>query len=160
MVLLDELENVAFLQYFAPAYVKKIAALARAKEYQAEDLIFCEGDHTPYVFLVLEGEVGLEIRVPSCGTVEVHTVCPGELLGWSPLLSSHPMTATARASTRCRLATIDAAQILALAEHDPRFGMEIFRRLSAALAERLHATRLQIPESHRDKFRTLKEAAD
>jgi CRP-like cAMP-binding protein len=70
------------------------------------------------------------------------------------------MTATAVSTTRCRLAALPADQITALADRDPRFGLEFFRCTSAALAERLRATRQQIPESARDKFRALREAAD
>jgi CRP-like cAMP-binding protein len=160
MVLAEELGNVAFLRPFTPAYQKKLAGLARLKEYQADDVIFAEGEHCPEVYLVLDGEVGLEIRVPGCGMIEVHRIGPGGLLGWSPVLGGGAMTATAISATRCRVAALAADAVVALADHDPRFGLEFFRRLSAALAERLRATRLQIPESARDKFRALREAAD
>ena len=160
MVLADELENVTFLRHFTPAYQKTLAGLARLKELQADDVLFAEGEHCPEVYIVLDGEVGLEIRVPSCGVIEVHRVGPGGLLGWSPVLGGGPMTATAISATRCRLAALSADAVVALADRDARFGLEFFRRLSAALAERLRATRLQIPESARDKFRALREAAD
>ena len=160
MVLEEELDNAAFLRQFTPAHQKKLAGLARLKEYQADDVIFGEGEHCPEVYLVLDGEVGLEIRVPGCGVIEVHRIGPGGLLGWSPVLSGGPMTATAVSATRCRLAALGADQIVALADRDPRFGLEFFHCMSAALAERLHATRLQIPDSARDRFRGLAEGAD
>ena len=160
MVLAEELENVAFLRQFTPTHQRKIAGLARLKEYQPEDVIFAEGEHCPEVYLVLAGEVGLEIRVPSCGVIDVHHVEPGGLVGWSPLLGGGPMTATAICMSRCRVAAFHADEIAALADRDPLFGLEFFRALAAAIAERLRATRSQIPESARDKFRALREAAD
>jgi CRP-like cAMP-binding protein len=160
MVLAEDLDNVAFLRQFTPAHQRKLAGLARLKEYQPDDVLFAEGEHCPEVYIVLDGEVGLEIRVPSCGVIEVHRVGPGGLLGWSPVLGGGPMTATAISATRCRLAALSADAIVALADREPHFGLEFFRCLSAALAERLRATRLQIPESARDKFRALREAAD
>lgn len=160
MILPDELENVTFLRHLAPAQLQKLTLLAQLQEFQPDDLIFSEGEHNLHIYLVLEGEVSLEIRVPRFGGIEVLTVGPGELLGWSPVLGGRPMTATARASARCRVAAFPAAQILALAEQDPRFGLEFFRGTSAALAERLQATRLQIHHAGRSKFHTLREAAD
>ncbi len=160
MVLAEELDNVAFVRQFTPAHQRKLAGLARLKEYQAEDVLFAEGEHCPDVYLVLDGEVGLEIRVPGCGVIDVHHVEPGGLLGWSPVLGGGAMTATAICTSRCRVAALSADAVVALADRDPRFGLEFFRCLSAALAERLRATRLQIPESARDKFRALREAAD
>ncbi len=160
MVLAEELDNVAFLRSFTPAHQRMLAGVARLKEYQPDDVLFAEGEHCPEVFLVLAGDVSLEIRVPGCGVIDVHHVGPGGLVGWSPLLVRGPMTATAVCASRCRVVALDADEVLALAERDPRFGLEFFRRMSAALAERLRATRLQIPESARDKFRGLREAAD
>jgi CRP-like cAMP-binding protein len=160
MGLAEELDNIAFLRHFTPAYQKKLAGLARLKEYLPDDVIFAEGDHCPEFYLVLDGEVGLEIRVPTCGLVEVLRVGPGELLGWSPVMGGGPMTATAVSATRCRLAALGADAVVALADRDPRFGLEFFHCMSAALAERLHATRLQIPDSARDRFRGLAEGAD
>ena len=160
MVLVEELENVAFLRQFTPAHQKKIAGLARLKEHQPDDVLFAEGEHCPDVYVVLDGDVGLDIRVPGCGVIDVHHVGPGGLLGWSPVLGGGAMTATAVCVTRCRVAALSAAEIAALAGRDPLFGLEFFRAMAAALAERLRATRLQIPESARDKFRALREAAD
>jgi CRP-like cAMP-binding protein len=160
MVPPGELEGVDFLRHLSPAYSEQIASLASLKEYRPGDVIFREGERRPEVYLVLEGEAGLEIRVPGCGVIEAHTVGPGELLGWSAVLGGGPMTATAQAATRCRLAALSADAVVALAEREPRFGLEFYRGLSAALAGRLHATRQQIPESARDKFRALREAAD
>jgi CRP/FNR family transcriptional regulator, cyclic AMP receptor protein len=160
MILLDELENVTFLSDFTPTHRKAIARMAQLKEHSAGSVVFREKSSSPYIYFVLAGEVDLEIRVPDCGDVQVLTVGPGELLGWSPVLGGRPMTATARAATRCRLAALDAARILELAEKDPPFGVEFFRGTSAALAQRLHATRRQIPDPHQGKVHALSEGAD
>jgi len=144
MVPLEELENVSVMQQLKPAYVKQLAMQAKLLEYEADDLIFAEGEPEGLVYLVLKGDVALKIKVPDAGGVQVHRVRPGELLGWSPLLGRKSMTAAAHALSRCRLAALDADRLLAAIENDPRFGMEMFRWLAVALAERLHATRQQL----------------
>ena len=70
------------------------------------------------------------------------------------------MTATARALTSCRVAALDAEQVRTLAERDTRFGMEFFRSMSAALAERLRATRLQLPDPRQRQMLGMSEGAD
>jgi CRP-like cAMP-binding protein len=160
MVLLDELENIGFLRSFSANCRKQIASIARPKACEAGTIIFREGQNERQVFLVLNGEVGLEIRVPELGVVQVHRVGPGDLLGWSPVLGRGAMTATARALTPCRLAVLDAEQIRALAERDARFGMEFFRSMSTALAERLRATRLQLPNPRQRQMLGMSEGAD
>jgi CRP-like cAMP-binding protein len=104
--------------------------------------------------------VGLEIKVPDSGGIQIHRVGPGELLGWSPLLGRRAMTASARALTRCRVAALDAGQLAAAWEQDPKFGMAFFRCLAAALAERLHATRVQLGGGRHPHVAALGEGAD
>jgi CRP-like cAMP-binding protein len=160
MVLLDELANLRFLRHFAPDHLRQIASIARLQEFQPEDVIFYEGEAARDVYLVLEGDVALEMNVPDRGVFRVHTVGAGELLGWSPVLGSGGMTATARALTRCRLAALDAAKIRALSEQAPQFGVDFFRRTAAALAERLRATRLHLPGALHHQAVAVREGSD
>jgi CRP-like cAMP-binding protein len=160
MVPLDELEDSGFLRSLSAIYRQQIASIARPRAFVAGTVLFQEGENERQVYLVLNGEVGLEIRVPEIGVVQVHRVSPGELLGWSPVLGRGAMTATARALTACRVAALDAEQVRALAERDTRFGMEFFRSMSAALAERLRATRLQLPDPRQRQMLGMSEGAD
>jgi len=140
MVPMKELEGVNLLQPFAPASVQQLASVARLVEYQADEVIFVQGQPERLIYVVLKGEVALDIKVKDSEDVAFHQVGPGGLLGWSPLLGRQLMTATARAVTGCRLAALDAEQVRDLAENSTEFGMEFFRCLAAAVAERLQAT--------------------
>jgi CRP-like cAMP-binding protein len=160
MILLDEWEDLSLLRHFSTGYRQRLAAMAEPRECPADDCIFRAGQTERKVYLVVEGEAVLEIQVPSVGVVRVHHVGPGDLLGWSPVLGHGPMTATARALTPCRLVAFDAEKIRTLAEHDTCFGMEFFRAMSIALAERLRATRLQLPDPRLRQTLGVNEGAD
>jgi CRP-like cAMP-binding protein len=157
MVLLEELENVSFLRNFSPPCFKQIAMLAQLKEYEAGTGLFAEGEDTSWIFIVLQGDVVLEIQVPGAGSVAVQHVGPGELLGWSPVLGLGPMTAGARALTRCRLAALDAGQIQTLCQRDPWFGVEFYRHIAVTLANRLSATRRQLSDMRRPRSKAGKQ---
>ncbi len=160
VVLMEKLQRVIFLQPFIPAHLRQIAALAHLHEYEAQDVIFREGCKEKDIFLVLEGEVALEITVPDMGVIQIHKVGAGELLGWSAVLGCAPMKATARALTLCRLAALDVGQLMSLMEANPKFGMAFFRRMAEAMADRLHATRLQLSNIHRQEMLAMHEGAD
>jgi CRP/FNR family cyclic AMP-dependent transcriptional regulator len=160
MVLLEDLEKFDLLQEFSPVYRKQLASLATSKNFLPGSCIFQEGDHERCVYVVAEGKVVLEIKVPSLGVVRVHQVGPGDLLGWSPILGRGWMTATARALTPCRLIALDAEQLRALAERETRFGMEFFRSMASALADRLRATRLQLPDPRQRQMLGMSEGSD
>jgi CRP-like cAMP-binding protein len=150
--LLEILRHLRFLEGVSDDEIKQIASVAQLKEYSAGSTLFRAGEWLPCIFLVVEGSVGLELPVPGQGTKRIHTVGRGELLGWSPLLTQLPMSATARALMPTDVVAIDAGQILALCHHDPRFGFAFMRRTAQALAKRLDATRLQLLDVYRHEL--------
>jgi CRP-like cAMP-binding protein len=147
MVLLDKVEGLTFCKGMPKEYYARLFAAGEFKTYPEGSYLFHEGLHCDHVYLLCEGEVGLEISLPGTGPVEFQTVGPGELLGWSPLLGLGWMTASAKALVGCQVLALDVGKLLEMAYDDPRFGMEVMRRLAVTLARRLNATRLQLLEA-------------
>src|SRR5262249_36184527 len=87
------------------------------------------------------GTVSLEVEEPDGEAVEVAAAGPGDLLGWSPVLGSRAMTATAYVTARCRLAVLYVPQLLALCEREPQFASAFYRQSALALSDRLGNTR-------------------
>ena len=96
------------------------------------------------MWIVLTGNVAIEIFGPERRLHHIQTIGDGELLGWSPVLGTGSMTATARALTDVRSLAIDADAILAMCEADPWFGYQFMRRVAAAIAGRLHSMRQEL----------------
>jgi CRP-like cAMP-binding protein len=141
MILTEEFARVGFLRNMGEPYTNQIALLAQPREYAEGTDLFREGQDSPFVYLILTGKVSLEIEEASGRKTRVYTAGPGELVGWSPVLGCRAMTATARATTRARLAVLSVDRILALCERDPRFGMAFQRQIARVLSERLRQTR-------------------
>lgn len=153
--ILELLESVRFLHDIPEAYLVPIASISQVREFPAGSVLFREGQDHASVYLILEGSVALEVRVTGQSTRRLQTVGEGELLGWSPLLNQTEMTATARALQATRAITIDAAQLVAQFEHNPRFGLEFIRRTAQALSQRLNATRLQLLDVYQHELPTV-----
>jgi CRP-like cAMP-binding protein len=143
-VSVDVLRGLGFLKGLADEDLEHLAVVARVETFPADTLIFRQGQQLMRVFLVLEGEVGLEMRVAENLAKRVHVIGPGELLGWSPLLGPAPMTAHARALTQVRGIALQAAEVMALCHRNLRFGFTFMRQTARALAERLNATRVEL----------------
>jgi CRP-like cAMP-binding protein len=140
----EELDRVEFLRDLGGEYARRLAAMAEAKDYPAGAEIFRQGEDSPYLFLVLDGEVALEVRVAGQEAVEIHREGPGELFGWSPALGRRAMTATGRTTRPTRVAVLEIARVLELCEGDPHFGSGFHRRLAILLASRLDDTRWRL----------------
>lgn len=140
----ESLKQLAFLAPATDDEVRQLAAAARAEDYPAGAVLFREGDQLSRFWIVTTGQVAIEISGPGHRPKRIHTVGPGELLGWSPVLGPGAMTATARALTSVQAVAIDARAVLDICDRDPRFGYLFMRRTAAAIAARLNATRLQL----------------
>jgi CRP/FNR family cyclic AMP-dependent transcriptional regulator len=152
MVSREILDGLRFFQGLPAEYVEQLAGIAEERNVEAGSMLFREGETASHVHIVCTGKVSLQIRVPGRGPIELQTIGPGELLGWSTLLNNGPMTAAARAATDCRLISLNAVQLLALCEHEPRLGMEVMRRLASSLSQRLRYTRLHLLDVYRHEF--------
>jgi CRP/FNR family cyclic AMP-dependent transcriptional regulator len=138
------LRSLRLLQAFPEELLAPLVAIATVESYPAGAVIFRQGDLARTSYLIVEGNVALEICAPGVGCKRILTVTSGELLGWSPVLEQEHLTATARTLAPTRVVAVDGRQILALCEHNPRFGYEFMKRAALALARRLSATRLQL----------------
>jgi CRP-like cAMP-binding protein len=164
MSLTEEMLSIEALRGLGESQLQKIASIAKPEECQVGAILFREGDDSPIIFVLLSGEVSLEVsmreRSPTC----IYVAGPGELLGWSPILGRHAMTATAKVTTPSRLAALEVARLNELVEQDPQFGVAFLKQLALIVSDRLSATRrcLASVRDHFDspRFSTLREGSD
>src|SRR3972149_10342823 len=95
-LLTQTLQEIHFLQDMAPDHLEQIANIAQIRDFDEYDVVFREGQPAKHMYLVMFGNVALEICSPGAGCKQILTVGPGELLGWSSLLEQSCYTARAR----------------------------------------------------------------
>jgi CRP/FNR family cyclic AMP-dependent transcriptional regulator len=149
------LRQLAFLAPATEEEIRQFAAIARSEGAPAGAVLFREGDRLRHFSIVVSGNVAIEIIGPDRRPRRIHTVGNGELLGWSPVLGSGAMTATARAITDVQLVSLDAAAVLGVCDEDPRFGYSFMKRIATAIAARLNSTRLQLLDVYGSEIPTV-----
>lgn len=140
----DALRRSAFFQNVADEHLKPLAEIAKVVEYPARKTIFAEFEKARDVYVVVSGEVSVVVCEPKVGCRQLATVRGGELLGWSPMLEHQRLTATAVTLTPTKAIVIDGHELVELCKKDPAVGYEFMTRTAQVLAERLHATRVQL----------------
>jgi CRP-like cAMP-binding protein len=164
MSLAEELVAVKTLRGLGEAQLGKLAVLALPRECPVGTVIFREGDNSTCIFILLSGEVNLEVNLRNRGPTGIYAAGPGELLGWSPVLGRHAMTATAKVTTPCRLAVLEVARVNELIQEDLQFGVAFLRQLALIVSDRLSATRhcLASVRDHFEspRFSVLREGSD
>lgn len=141
---IQSLQSLDFTSDLEPHQYEKLAAMARQVAFPAGQVIFREGDPDELVYLIQEGQVAIDIRLPGKGKTTILTVGPGELLGWSSLFPAERKTASARAVLPTRALAFNAAQLRQTMQTDHDLGCVLLWRVAAVIAGRLKATRLQL----------------
>jgi len=104
-----------------------------------------EGARLDFLYILLEGEIRVEIFIPSRGIVETSRLGPLDMIGWSAMTPVvRQRTATTTALTHCRLLRIDARMLTSLCEKDHDIGFAIYRRVANVTAMSFLTTRIQI----------------
>jgi CRP-like cAMP-binding protein len=144
------LPTVPLRDSFSVASADKLAALCKPEEIAEGSVLFEEGSANPWLYVIVEGRVGLEMCVTARGCTRILTLERGDLLAWSAILGDGRMTATAIALLPTKVLKASAADLSALCEADHDFGYEWMRAMAIALSKRLAATRLQLLDLYGD----------
>lgn len=106
--------------------------------------IFHEGEEADKFYLIRTGRVALEIHAGKKGIIRVQTIGPGEVLGWSWLISPYRWHCDACVVEDVRALTFDGKCLRTKCETDHNFGYEMLKRFSQVLEQNLKATRMQL----------------
>jgi CRP-like cAMP-binding protein len=133
-----------FFLGLAPGDIQFLTGCAKNVRFEAGQVIFREGQDADQFYLVRDGKVALEVFVPGRGSAPILTLGAGDVLGWSWLIPPYKWRFDARAIETTRALALDGKCLRGKCDEDPRLGSEMLKRVAAIMAERLHATRLQM----------------
>jgi CRP-like cAMP-binding protein len=132
-----------FTKGFWPDHVTRLAAMAGEVTFAPGELIFREGDRSSLFYLLVSGNVALEVH-PAGRPVRVATLVAGEVLGWSSVTGENDKQFQARALEEVHALAFDGARLRHACEQDYAFGFWFMRAILNVMAERLHAIRAQL----------------
>ncbi|MEO8595512.1 MAG: Crp/Fnr family transcriptional regulator [Candidatus Solibacter sp.] len=140
----DALSAHAFTAGFWPDHIARLRSMACEMNFRPGELIFREGDHSSFFYLLVTGNVALEVISPG-RPVRVSTLYPGEVLGWSSVTGEGDSKQfQARALEDVHAIAFDGARLRHACEEDYAFGFYFMRRILSVMSERLHSIRTQL----------------
>jgi CRP/FNR family cyclic AMP-dependent transcriptional regulator len=142
-----ELERHPFTKAFWPDHIARLAAMASEARFDAGEIVFQEGDHSSFFYLIVQGNVALEVVAPG-RPVRVATLFAGDVLGWSSITEDDSKQFQARALEPVHAIAFDGARLRHACEKDYAFGFAFMRAMASVLSARLHAVRAQLLESY------------
>jgi CRP/FNR family cyclic AMP-dependent transcriptional regulator len=118
--------------------LSQLALIARRERFDAGEVIFTEGEPTPFLAVVVDGVVDLTSQGRPVLTVE-----PGDIVGWSTVVTPHRATTTATARTDVDAVLLPAGELRPLLKANSEVAAEVYHRILSSLAHRLQVARMQ-----------------
>ena len=134
----------AFFAGLSDAHLEALASVAEPVEVATGRTLFHEGDVADACFLILEGDIALEMVVSGRGPHVLQTLHAGDMLGWSWLVPPYRYAYDAQALTEVKAVRFDAVALRSKKAADATFGLELMNRFAEVLVRRMQAARLQL----------------
>ncbi len=119
-------------------FIRKLMGMTVKKRYQANDIIYRDGQNAGRFYVLVKGCVKLSYG--TSGQVVFTLNHAGEAFGWSSLLGRNAYAASALATKPSTLISIDRVKFNMVLDEDPVNGLILVRRLAELLGERLKRT--------------------
>jgi CRP/FNR family transcriptional regulator, cyclic AMP receptor protein len=113
----------------------------------ASTFVFRQGAPADALYLLLEGDVDLEVAGGGDEPLVLESLHAGDALGWSWLFPTQPWMFDAHARSTTRAVAIDGERLRAAVDADAEFGRELACRVAALVSDRLRHARLQLVDS-------------
>jgi CRP/FNR family cyclic AMP-dependent transcriptional regulator len=140
----DIMRQHPFLAGLSVEHMQTLIGCASNVRFADGDTIIHEGQVANKFYLIRTGRVALQMDVPGKTALRIQTVGPGEILGWSWLISPFRWHFSGIVVLETRAIALDGECLRNKCEKDPTFGYEMLKRLSQVMERRLDATRLQL----------------
>lgn len=141
------LRRIPWFVELTQAQFECLASIMMPHEVETGEYLFHEGDREDELFILLEGQMELEVEVPTRGLVQIFTAEELDVIGWSSMTPIvRQRTASARATRPCLLIGFNAKLLQQLCDEDHSLGYVIMRRLANVVANRVLTTRICLLE--------------
>jgi CRP-like cAMP-binding protein len=127
-----------------PEYLEVIVGCAKNVRFKEGEFILREGREADTFYLIREGKASVDIYVPNLGSITIHTVAEGEVLGWSWLVSPYRWHFDAQAIEPIRAIALDGKCIRNKCQENKVMGYELMKRFSEVIVQRLQSTQIQL----------------
>jgi CRP/FNR family cyclic AMP-dependent transcriptional regulator len=145
------LQQVEIFADLRPDQMERINAICAELRFQKGDIIFQENSTSDELYIILKGEVEIQVDPRTLGTTEksdpttVARLRKGQSFGEVALVDGGIRTASARCSAdNTQLLVLERTQLVAHCQHDFEMGYTLMRNLASDLALKIRQTDLMV----------------
>ena len=138
------LDRFALIEGFTENQINLLSPLIDDVNYEADQVIFNQGDRADFLYFVLEGKVSIRFNPEDGPVLSVAQIEEGDVFGWSSAMGSDSYTSSA-ICTECGIfIRMKGEELKNLCQEHPETGILILNRLAGVIAQRLRGTHEQV----------------
>ncbi|HYV87757.1 MAG TPA: Crp/Fnr family transcriptional regulator, partial [Candidatus Polarisedimenticolia bacterium] len=119
-----------------PAKLKLLAFTSERAVFQAEEILFHQGDAADSAYIIVAGEVAIDVESPGGGSTRVAKLGKDQIVGEIGILADVPRTATVTATAPTTTLKISKELFFRMVSDFPTMAVEVMR----VLAHRMETT--------------------
>ena len=133
------LKTVPFFNELAHRQLKTVSGVLFERNFEADEIIFAEGQPGAALFLILDGKVAVEMCRQRHTTI-LAILEKGAFFGEMALLNEAPRSANARSLERTYTLALYRNDLSRLIQRDPQAACQIYRAIASIVGDRLRST--------------------
>lgn len=133
----DMLLNSTLLSSLPPAEIKSVARYFSISQFEAEQIIFKEGDVGHFFCIITDGIVSVRKTNQDGEDIELATLPKGRTIGEMAVLDGERRSATCLAATDCTLLLLSKEALDKMIEDAPKVSAKVIRAIAISLSRRL-----------------------
>lgn len=133
------LKTVPFFNELSKRQLKKVSEIVYERSYDVGEMIFEEGQPAAALFLIVEGQVSVEILKEKF-TAKLAVLDKGAFFGEMALLDEAPRSASVRVMEPTKTLALYRNDLNHLIHTDPETACHIYRALARIVGDRLRST--------------------
>lgn len=139
MVQAELLKSFSFFEELSDGMLERVAAVAELRHYKEGAFLNKKKKAADYFYLILEGEISLEVESLTGETVHLETIAPGGAIGFSSLIEMETKRylSDARALTPVKILRFPADELTLLFYQDFELGYLIMKKIALIAKRRL-----------------------
>jgi CRP-like cAMP-binding protein len=135
------LSTHTFFSGLSPEFISFLARCAIEQQIEPGHVLFRQGERARHFYLIRTGCIAVEIPAITGPTLQVQSLGPDQILGWSWLIPPYKWNFQARAEEYAAVLAFEGDAVRDRCEAESNFGYALLKRFAALMAERLEVAR-------------------
>lgn len=136
--LIETIQRIPWFSGLTPAQIERMANMGRLIQIDAGQRLYDEGARQDFLYIILSGQISMDIHVPTYGLLHAYTAEPLDVVGWDPLAPViRQRLSDAVATQPTLLLAFPGDALREMCDDDRDFGYTVYRRMTNVVSTRL-----------------------